>query len=717
MTGASIHSPLWHRVENLKPKVREGVVIERHVVRGAVWYVVRDQLSTRSHRFSPAVYFVLARMDGTRTLDQIWRQTVEQFGEDAPSQDQILQTASQLYVAHLLRSDASVDEGELAERGKAERDFFWTANLRNPMFLRIPLFDPDRFLDATVHLVRPFCGWLGGVLWLCAVAWLALQMFANWSELTRDIADKVLANQNLVTLVLVYPFLKILHEFGHAYAAKLAGVEVHEMGVMLLTLLPAPYVDASASAMVPSKWQRALVAAAGMIVELAVAALAMWIWLDAQPGPIRSIAYDALLTASVSTLIFNGNPLLRFDAYYILSDVLEVPNLGSRSQRYYLYLIQRYLFGLTDARDPVIAPGERFWFAVYAPASFVYRMFTLYGIAIFIATKYIVVGTVLAVWMTAASIVWPILKGLRFVLVSPVLTGLRRRAIAGTVLSLGAIVFVLGVVPIPNATVARGMVWIPDDSRVVAQASGRLEAFVAKPGSTVSPGDELIRLEDPFIAAKRKKAEARVEEVEARLVAAEALSQFDSQVLERQHDLARQELDDLIRQQNDLVIRSPRAGTLVVPNAPDLIDGFVKRGTTVGYVVAGKSPIIRAYVPEDEIEYFGDRTVSVSIRFDEAPWTRLDSAVLQREVPKSTHLLPSPAFSTATGGPFSPDPTAKDKDAILDSIFEIDVAPPPDFTVERWGERVWVRFNHGASPLIERLYRAARQVFLGRFHV
>ena len=263
MPSKSIHSPLWHRVERLKPTLREDVEIDRQVVRDRVWYVVRDRLSARAHRFSPAVYSVLARMDGRRTFDQIWREVREQFGEDAPSQDQILQTASQLYFAHLLRSDASVDESELAKRRSTERDFRLAQNLRNPMFLKIPLFDPNGFLDATVHLARPFCGWLGALIWLCAIGWLAVEMTMHWGELTADLADRMLAKDNLIAIALVYPALKILHEFGHAYANKLAGEEVHEMGIMLLTLIPAPYVDASSSAMIASKWRRALVAAAG----------------------------------------------------------------------------------------------------------------------------------------------------------------------------------------------------------------------------------------------------------------------------------------------------------------------------------------------------------------------------------------------------------------------------------------------------------------------
>jgi putative peptide zinc metalloprotease protein len=717
MNERSIHSPLWHRLEKLKPRLREDVAIERHVIRDEVWYVVRDRFSTGAHRFSPAVYSVLMRMDGTRSFERIWREAVEQFGEDAPSQDQILNIASQLYRANLVLSDAPVDERDLAERGRAERDRLMMANFRNPMFVRIPLFDPDRFLAATQHLVRPLCGWLGGALWLGAVGWLALQMVIHWHELTADIADRVLATQSLVTVVLVYPLLKILHELGHAYAIKLAGEEVHEIGIMLLTLLPAPYVDASAYAIIASKWKRILISAAGMMVELAVAALAMLVWLNAQPGLARSLAYDTLFIASVSTLIFNGNPLLRFDAYYILGDLLELPNLGSRSQRYYLYLAQRYLFGATDFRDPSTTGGERFWFLLYAPASFIYRMVTLFGIALFISSKYFVIGIGLAIWMVATAILWPILKGLKFILLSPTLTSVRWRAVSVTVLGVAGIVAAFALVPIPNGTVVRGLVWIAEDSRVVAQASGRLERLAVEPGSNVAQGDEVARLEDPLIASKRKKARARLAEIAARLLSAETRTPFDLQVLTRQREFAEQELAELERQERNLIVRSPAVGVFIVPHAVDLADNFVKRGQTIGYVMSERVPSIRAAIPEGEIEYVRDQTKSVSVRFDEAPWTRLDSSSVEREVPKSTRSLPAPAMSTENGGPFALDPAAKDKDTILESIFEIDVSVPRELVLDRWGQRAWVRFDHGATPLIGRIYRSARQLFLGRFRV
>jgi putative peptide zinc metalloprotease protein len=717
MNATSIHSPLWHLAEKLKPRLREDCVIERHVIRGTVWHVVRDRFSTKVHRVSPAAYGVLMRMDGTRTFDQIWRDVVARFGEDAPSQDQILHTASELYAANLLQSDAAVDESDLAERGRKERDHLSLANLKNPMLLRIPLIDPDRFLGATVHLVRPFCNALGFALWLGAVVWLAVQMIMHWQELTDDIADRVLAAQSLITLVLIYPVLKILHELGHAYAAKLAGAEVHEMGIMMLTLLPAPYVDASASVIVPEKWKRALIAAAGMMVELFVAAIAMLVWLNAEPGLLRSIAYDTVLIASVSTLVFNGNPLLRFDAYYIFCDLLELPNLGSRSQRYYNYLLQSYLFGSKDTTVPRSARGERIWFLLYAPASFVYRMVTIGSVVLLISTQYFVVGLLLAIWMALVSFVWPVMKGIKFVLLSPSLGKVRLRAVTVTVLFLVAVALLGAVVPLPNGTVTRGVVWIPQEARVVAHASGSLAEILVNPGAGVGAGDPLIRLDDPLIASKRKRAQARLAEIAARLVSAQARTPFEAELLQRQRELASDELREIERQHNDLVIRSPSAGIFVVPHVADLADNFVKRGQLVGYVMTERSPPIRTTVPESEIEYVRDRTTAVSIRFDEAPWLPIRAARIERQFPQSTRQIPTPALSSMNGGPFAPDPNAKDKDTSLEAFFEIDIATPDEVALDRWGQRVWVRFDHGASPALERIYRAGRQLFLGRFHV
>ena len=163
----------------------------------------------------------------------------------------------------------------------------------------------------------------------------------HWPELSENLADRVLAVENLLVMWLCFPVVKFLHELGHAYAVKNGGGEVHEMGIMLLVFTPVPYVDASAASGFRSKWRRALVGAAGMLTEILIAAVFIVVWVAAEPGWLRAIAFNVGLSAGVSTVIFNANPLLRFDGYYILSDLIEVPNLGARGNQYWRYLLER----------------------------------------------------------------------------------------------------------------------------------------------------------------------------------------------------------------------------------------------------------------------------------------------------------------------------------------------------------------------------------------
>ena len=216
--------------------------------------------------------------------------------------------------------------------------------------MTIPLWDPDRFLESTLFLLQPFRGVLGSLLWLSVVAPATLIAGLYWGELSSDFSDRVLTAQGLVILALVYPFVKLAHELAHAYTTKAMGGEVHELGIMFIVFYPVPYVDASSAAVFSGKWQRVLVGAAGMAAEVFLAALAFYLWLTVEPGVIRACAYDLILIAGVSTLIVNGNPLLRFDGYYILSDLLEIPNLASRSTRYWAEAFDRRLFG-AEPRD------------------------------------------------------------------------------------------------------------------------------------------------------------------------------------------------------------------------------------------------------------------------------------------------------------------------------------------------------------------------------
>jgi putative peptide zinc metalloprotease protein len=287
-------------VATLKPRLRGHTQIHRHHYRGQRWYVLQDHATQRYHRFSPAAYRILGLMDGRHTVQEIWERACTQLGDDAPTQDEVIRLLTQLHTADVLQCNVPPDTTELLLRYDRQRRRTWQSQLLSPLFWRFPLFDPERFLQRYLPLVRPMFGWVGVALWLTVVGSAVVLGAVYWQDLTADIIDRLLAPQNVLLLWLVFPLVKMLHEFGHAFATKTYGGEVHEMGIMLLALMPMPYVDASAASAFRSKWQRIMVGAAGMYVELFLASLALFCWLNVRPGTVRVVAYNVMFIAGVS---------------------------------------------------------------------------------------------------------------------------------------------------------------------------------------------------------------------------------------------------------------------------------------------------------------------------------------------------------------------------------------------------------------------------------
>ncbi|WP_456654695.1 hypothetical protein [Bradyrhizobium sp. JR3.5] len=317
---------------------------------------------------------MISLMDGNHTVEQLWELANQHLGDEAPSQDELIQLLGQLHSADLLESDVTPDVAEAFARGEREERARHFRSYANPMAIRIPLFDPDRLLNRCSGLLRLIWSGWGALVWLAVVLPAFVLIWPHWPELTHNFSDRVLAGENLLVLYLVFPLIKALHEFGHASATKAGGGEVHDLGIILLVLLPVPYCDASAATVFRSKYRRALVGAAGMGVELFVAAISFYLWLLIEPGLVRAVLFNVMLIASVSTLLFNGNPLLRYDAYYILVDLIEMPNLAARSARYWGYLIERYVLCVSEAERPEGSRTERVWFAFYGLASTLYRI-------------------------------------------------------------------------------------------------------------------------------------------------------------------------------------------------------------------------------------------------------------------------------------------------------------------------------------------------------
>ena len=273
-------------------------------------------------------------MDGLRTIQQIWDSACAELGDDVLTQEEFIRLLAQLHQSDVLHADVAPDTREATDRDGKQRRRKLVMSILNPMAIRLPLLDPDDFLTATMPLVRPFISWFGAILFLAVAGYGLVLAVMHWAELTENITDQILATESLWLLAVTYPLVNALHELGHGYATKQFGGEVHEIGIMFLVLIPVPYVDASAASGFRDKSKRMIVGAIGIMVELFLGSLALFVWLGAEPGAVHAVAYNVMLISGVSTILFNGNPLLRFDGYYVLADALEIPNLGSRLTKY-----------------------------------------------------------------------------------------------------------------------------------------------------------------------------------------------------------------------------------------------------------------------------------------------------------------------------------------------------------------------------------------------
>lgn len=717
MSG-SVLANSWYRVADLKPRLRSHARLHRHRYRGELWYLLQDPVSNRVHRFSPAARLFIAGMDGQRTVQKLWEITNTHLGEQAPTQDEIIQLLGQLHAADLLQSDVTPDSVEVFDRGEKQEKALRRRSYMNPMAVRIHLWDPDVLLNRVQPLIRLLWSRWGGLIWLAVVLPALMLIPPHLEDLTHNFADRVLAVDNLLLLLVVFPLIKALHELGHAAATKRGGGEVHDMGIVMLVLMPIPYVEASAATVFRSKYERAGVAAAGMAVELFIAAVAFYLWLLVEPGAARAVLFNVMLVAGVSTILFNGNPLLRYDAYYILADLLEIPNLATRSLRYCGYLVERYAFGVDTAETPDDSVGEKAWFLFYGFASSIYRVLVTVTIALFIASQFFFVGIVLAIWAVVAMAVVPLAKMLGHVGSSPRLRQHRSRAIAvtaGTVLVLALLLFV---VPAPYRTSAEGVIWLPERAMVRSGQAGFVDAFLVSPGTPVAPGEPLVRSYDLDLAAQIRQSEARVAELDAAYGAQFVADRAGASVVREQLESARATLVMLRTRAEGLLARAGMAGTFISVRAADMPGRYFRKGEPLGYVIDNAPPVVRVAVPQEAVDAVRLATDRVSVRIAHRPDVVTRGRIV-RQVPAGDEYLPSRALATEGGGRIATDPRDQKGVKTMERTFQFDIelAGEDAMRTAFFGERVYVRFDHEMKPIGLQWYRTLRLLFLSHFHV
>jgi putative peptide zinc metalloprotease protein len=557
----------------LSVKMRADLVITSQRYQGRVCWTIKDPLTLRYYRLEEEEYFLLVSLDGTTSLDAICRNFEKRFAPQELSPNEAHRFIAMLYRSSLVVSDAPGQTDRLlkqrADRQSKER----IGKLTNFLGIRFRGIDPDRLLTALnkftwVLFTKP-------AVYLCAMLWLsALALaFTQWDSLVNKLPtfQTFFSASNWIWLAVALAGTKVLHEFGHGLCCKRFRGNVTEMGVMLLIFTPCLYCNVTDSWLFRSKWQRAAVGAAGMYVELTLAALACWLWWFSQPGLIHYMALNVVFVSSLSTLLFNANPLLKFDGYYILSDILEIPNLRQKATKLLHQKLAKICLGLSSPPDPFLPAKHQTLFALFSVAAAAYRVLITFSILLLlnrIFTPYGLqfVGRLLMLAAVANFLLIPAWKLFRYLSAPGRIGEMSTFRLAVTSTVMGATVAAALCIPLPYYVYCPFQLEARKADPALAEVGGQLIKIHAHAGDSVNAGDPLVTLENRELTRGIQSLEGKRDELATRLhqLRFQSLRSDDAslaiQPLEKELAATIQELEGRKLDAARLIVRAPQTG-------------------------------------------------------------------------------------------------------------------------------------------------------------
>lgn len=705
MARVQLHSEDWYRVSALRPRLRPQVEVALHDYRGVPWYVLTDMSSGRTFRVQADDFEILKRFDGTTRIDQIWNDIAWSHKRDLPPQDEFLELLSRLYEAGVVAVDAIPRATQLA-KGQTEKSREWISRfLKSPVSQKIALWNPSsaletRFVTSFAHLVF---GPVGFLLWAAIVIWGAFTALSYWTPLTANLGDRVLDPGNLLIMACVYPVVKLIHELGHALAVRRFGGTVTQVGLMFLVFVPMPYVDASSANAFRSHGARALVTAAGILAEFAIAALAMILWADADPGLWRAVLFNTILLCTISTIFFNGNPLLRFDAYYVLSDLTRTPGLATRGQNL-MGRIGKRLLGIDTGPDTETGEFfERFWLLAYAVASGIYRLVIVFSIAFGLADMLGMAGQILGVWVLVGGLVWPNAKALRSLAASPDTRKRKWTVMRRTVSLVVLLILVVAMIPLPLRTTVSAVIVPSPDSALFSNAEGFVDVLAVADGAQLAGGEQIMLLDREALRTEILALEARRLASEAQLRAAQDASEVPlSNAIQTELKAISDGLDQLNEQLAAVNVTAVRPGQWLSALRPVERGMMVTRGQQIGWIVGPNDRRIVAQIPQSHGVALRSGITGVKMMVSASDIRDLDPA---RMVVRSdaSRVLPDPLLADRMGGPVLTDLESPDDEFLaLNPAFNLVIDnAPSDLEI---GRVVQLKLAHPPTSLFNRYW-------------
>ncbi len=677
-------------------------------VRGEPWLFAHNNVTGQHARINAIARQVVYELSGKDTVQDI----VERLAPTSDSEEKEAIAASLIALSQLGMIGLGDDNVNLRIQHRVnELSLRKVSSWHNPLAIRIPLCDPNTALEKLHTRIHPVLShwffWLTVTFLLFSVGVAVL----NGADILNQIAIVASTPQQWWQLLVVYPILKSAHERAHAICIKRFGGSVHEAGITVLVLMPVPYVDATDIWRFERRHRRMLVCASGMIAEGVLASFGFLIWLTVEPGLLADLGFAIALTGSVSTLLLNANPLLKFDGYQILQDALDIPNLAPRASRYLTYLCRRYVLGVNSLRSPVTGKGERRWLVSYGVSAGIYRWVITLTIALYLASRYPVLGGLLAGFALYQLGIKPCFQVAKYLGTSEELQASRPRAMLTTVGLVAAIAGVVFLVPVPTHTRAEGVIDVPHQAQLFAPQTGELaEVFVAQ-GETVEIGQPILRVDDPVMTTRVAVLQSELDVLNLQYRAALINEPVTAPALRQDMKDTRNALNQLSESLSELIIRASVPGVVSLNTESSRVGEFIQAGSSVGHVVNSQDLHVKAVVKQSDISRVEDGVRSVNIRLAERFGESING-VLSQKTPAANRELPSQALA---GGGYGGIPVASSQEQgweTVDPVFHLEIDLPEDTSAVGIGGRAYVTLEHQPESIGKRSWKALRRVLI-----
>ena len=700
----------WYRLSESKIALRASVRVHRQVYRGVVWYVLYEPFTNKFYRLPQGAYEFVSRLSVNKTVGEVWNGMLNSATGEIPGQGEVIEMLAQLYQSNMLMYDGIEDGAKLFERNQKQNRKKVKASLLNIFFLKVPLVDPDALLNKLRWLIACLISKPFALVWLLTVIVAAKYGVENFDTL-KDSTQGFLAPSNIGWVYVCTVFVKLLHEFGHASVVKRYGGEVHTLGVMFMLLVPLPYVDATASWSFRDKSKRMLVGAAGMLTEFFIASIALIICANLGGGILKNLAYNVIIMASVSTVLFNINPLMRFDGYYMLTDLLDMPNLQQRSVQHLKYLLERYIFFKRDAEPVAETWSERVVYFFYGICSSVYRIFLFTGFIVAISQHYLLLSFFMGILLCLTMVIMPVGRFLKYIFASPGLALVRSRAVILTVLFFGSVLLFLFNVPVPDTFKAPGVIEARTYENVIVGESGVVEAIYHYAGA-VHKGDTLMQLKNQELENQLEEKRAQLRETTMSYYQALEDAPENIMPLEKRIGALKQELKKLEEDRINLTVIASIDGIWDIKDLDSYKGRFMHQGDSIGLLLDTSAFDFVAVVSQEEgSRLFADKPRTVSIRLNGDAFVEIQVENIMA-IPAASDHLPSAALGWLAGGEVETRMSnAQNGEQTVEPVYIVRAQLNKNAlgTLGYHGRTGKIRFDLGETPIAIQAIRKVRQ--------